>query len=150
MSSVPMIASNTDVVLTSAPIERSWIRAGNPTARNAVLSKSADGTASTLVWDCSAGTFEWHYEIDETIYFLEGEAVIGDRHGPARTFRAGDVLFLPRGAVCDWHVPTYVRKVAFCRRTQPWIFGFVLRAAGRIQRTLMPRSTPVQGFANAG
>ncbi|MGU3536578.1 cupin domain-containing protein [Methylobacterium sp. A54F] len=150
MPTMPMIPSVTNVELRSAPIEPSWIREGSPQARNATLSRSADGTASTLVWDCTAGRFDWHYEIDETIYFLEGEATISDGHGPARTFRAGDVLFLPRGAVCHWHVETYVRKVAFCRRTLPWSFGFALRAFGRLQRTLLRRSPrPVGGFLEA-
>jgi hypothetical protein len=40
------------------PIERSWIRAGNPQACNAVLSRSVDRRASTMIWDCTAGKFE--------------------------------------------------------------------------------------------
>ncbi|TGD99501.1 cupin domain-containing protein [Methylobacterium nonmethylotrophicum] len=131
-----MIASLTSVELSPAPIEPSWIRDGNPVARNATLSRSADGLASTLVWDCTAGKFDWIYDIDETIYFLEGSATISDGHSPARTFGPGDVLFLPRGAVCHWHVETYVRKVAFCRRTQPWAIGFMMRAIGKIGRML--------------
>ncbi|WP_370875537.1 cupin domain-containing protein [Methylobacterium amylolyticum] len=137
-----MIASVTSVDLRSAPIEPSWIHAGEPQARNATLSRSADGLASTLVWDCTAGTFEWHYDIDETIYFLEGSATISDGHGPAKTFTAGDVLFLPRGAVCHWHVESYVRKVAFCRRTQPKLVGLAMRAIGKAQRIFKRGSAP--------
>lgn len=139
MPTPPMIPSVTSVDLRPAPIEPSWIRAGNPTARNITLSKSADGLASTLVWDCTAGTFDWHYDIDETIYFLEGSATISDGHAPARTFVAGDVLFLPKGAVCHWQVDTYVRKVAFCRRTQPKIVGIAMRAFGRLRRMMRRR-----------
>lgn len=135
-----MVASVTNVDLRAAPIEPSWILEGAPHARNAVLSRSADGLASTLVWDCTAGKFQWFYDIDETIYFLEGSATISDGHGAPRTFTAGDVLFLPKGAVCHWHVEDYVRKVAFCRRTTPWLVGFAVRAAGRLRRTLLPRS----------
>lgn len=149
MSITPMIPSVTTVELRSAPIEQSWIREGAPAARNAVLSKSADGLASTLVWDCTAGRFEWHYDIDETIYFLEGSATIDDRRGTVKTFTAGDVLFLPRGAVCDWHVESYVKKVAFCRRTQPKAIAFVMRALAKVQRSFKRSPAPALGFAEA-
>jgi hypothetical protein len=129
-----MIASGTDQVLQPAPIEPSWIHAGDPQARNALLSRSADDTASTMVWDCTAGEFEWHYSIDETIYFIEGAAVISDGHSPPRRFVAGDVLFLPKGTVAHWHIESYVRKVAFCRRTQPAAVYLCLRAGRKAKR----------------
>ncbi|GJD82666.1 cupin domain-containing protein [Methylobacterium haplocladii] len=145
-----MIPSVTTVELAPAPIEPSWIREGNPMARNATLSSGADGMASTLIWDCTAGKFEWIYDIDETIYFLEGSATISDGHGPAKTFGPGDVLFLPRGAVCHWHVETYVRKVAFCRKTQPWLMTFPLRAFGKIKRILTGKNTAKPGGFQVG
>ncbi|GJE56803.1 hypothetical protein EKPJFOCH_3311 [Methylobacterium thuringiense] len=134
VATIPMIPSVTSVDLRAAPIEPSWIRKGNPLARNATLSRSADGLASTLVWDCTAGEFQWIYEIDETIYFLEGSATISDGHNPPKTFGPGDVLFLPRGAVCHWHVESYVKKVAFCRRTLPKTVGLGMRAFARLVR----------------
>ena len=42
-------------------------------ARVKSLSRSGDDTAWTDIWDCTAGTFEWRYEIDETVHILEGE-----------------------------------------------------------------------------
>ena len=149
-TSKPMIASLTSVELKAAPIEPSWVQEGNPVARNATLSRSADGLASTLVWDCTAGKFQWIYDIDETIYFLEGSATISDGHSPAKTFGPGDVLFLPRGAVCHWHVESYVRKVAFCRRTVPWSVGFVMRALGKIGRMVKPGSARGNGGFQVG
>jgi len=129
-----MIPSATDIELKPAPITSSWVREGHPEARNAVLSKSADGTAMTILWDCTAGKFDWTYDIDETIYFIEGSAVIGAGHSPPRRFGPGDVLFLPHGAVAHWHVEQYVRKVAFCRKTQPKLVTFGMRAARRLSR----------------
>src|ERR1700761_7613770 len=102
LSSVAMIASATDVALQPAPITPSWVRAGRPRANNAILSRSTDGMATTIVWDCTAGEFEWTYNIDETIYFLEGSAIISDGVSPPRRFGPGDVLFLPRGSVAYW------------------------------------------------
>jgi uncharacterized cupin superfamily protein len=129
-----MVASKTDRPLSPAPIEKSWIRAGNPQARNVVLSRSADGTATTILWECTAGEFDWTYNIDETIYFIEGEATIGDGCSPPRRFLAGDVLFLPSGTVAHWRVDSYVRKVAFCRQTQPAVIVFGLRVRRKLKR----------------
>ncbi|WP_298964916.1 cupin domain-containing protein [uncultured Methylobacterium sp.] len=139
MSVPPIVYSPTDVPLVPAPINPGWIRAGTPQARNTVLSRSEDETTSTILWDCTAGEFVWHYDIDETIYFLEGAAIIGDATNPPRRFVAGDVLFLPKGAVADWKVESYVRKVAFCRRVQPRIVGQALRVAGTAKRLLTGR-----------
>lgn len=120
VATIPMIPSVTSVDLRAAPIEPSWIRKGNPLARNATLSRSADGLASTLVWDCTAGEFQWIYEIDETIYFLEGSATISDGHNPPKTFGPGDVLFLPRGPCATGMSRATSRRspsaVAPCRR----------------------------------
>ncbi|MER2263700.1 cupin domain-containing protein [Methylobacterium oxalidis] len=149
MPTTPIIPSVTTVELKPAPIEASWIREGRPAARNATLSRSADGQASTLVWDCTAGTFDWFYDIDETIYFLEGSATISDGHAPAKTYRAGDVLFLPQGAVCHWHVESYVRKVAFCRRVQPKAVTLAVRVLGRLKRTLSRKQARNSGFLEA-
>jgi uncharacterized cupin superfamily protein len=131
-----MIASTTEVALGPAPITASWVREGNPQARNALLSRSADGTAFTVLWDCTAGKFEWTYSIDETIYFLEGAAIIDDGHSPPRRFVAGDVLFLPCGTVAHWHVEEYVRKIAFCRSTLPKVLELGFRASRKLKRMI--------------
>jgi uncharacterized cupin superfamily protein len=145
VSTTPMIPSVTTGDLRSAPIEPSWIHEGMPIARNTMLSRSADRLAWTLVWDCTAGKFEWHYDIDETIHFLEGSATISDGINPAKTFVAGDVLFIPRGAVCHWHVESYVRKVAFCRQTQPKYLALALRAFNKVKKMLRRKSSPTVG-----
>ena len=55
------------VDLNPSPIHPSWILEGNPVARNRLISSSADGTASALIWDCTAGRFNWFYDVDETV-----------------------------------------------------------------------------------
>jgi hypothetical protein len=54
------------------------------------------------------------------------------RYGP------GDVIFFRDGAHAKWHVEGRVRKLAFCRTTQPEMLGLALRVFSRIKRTLMP------------
>jgi uncharacterized cupin superfamily protein len=126
------------VNLTPRPIEPSWIIEGKPDAQWCVLSKSADGLASTMVWECSEGKFNWYYDFDETILILEGSIVLeNDTMSPTR-YGPGDVIFFKDGAHARWHVEGRVRKLAFCRKTQPVLLGFALRAFSRIKRTLLP------------
>ena len=129
------------VNLTPRPIERSWIIAGNPVAQCCVLSKSADGLASTMVWECSEGKFNWYYDFDETILILEGSIVLeNDTMDPTR-YGPGDVIFFKEGAHARWHVEGRVRKLAFCRKTQPVLLGLALRVFSRLKRTLLPAGT---------
>src|SRR5437763_16860346 len=98
MQTKPAIVSELNVMLKDAPINPNWIKEGHPRARNTVLSQSADGTASTILWDCTAGKFDWTYTFDETIYFLEGGVTIDDGHAGARYFQAGEVIYFPTGS----------------------------------------------------
>jgi uncharacterized cupin superfamily protein len=146
--------ANLVVDLTPRPIEPSWIIEGNPAAQCSVLSTSADGLASTMIWQCSEGKFSWHYDFDETILILEGSIVLeNDTMRPTR-YGPGDVIFFKDGAHAKWHVEGHVRKLAFCRRTQPVILGLALRVIAKIKRTLMPagkrQPTSLLGSARRG
>src|SRR5579872_6463730 len=126
------------VDLTPRPIEQSWIIEGSPEASSCVLSRSADGFASTIVWHCTEGKFNWFYDVDETILILEGSIVLeSDTMKPMR-YGPGDVIFFRDGAHAKWHVEGHVKKLAFCRKTQPVWLGFALRVVGKIRRMLMP------------
>lgn len=103
------------IVLNPAPINPGWILEGHPMARNQLISSSADGTANTFIWDCTAGRFNWFYGVDETIYVIEGGVVVKDPSGAVRRLSAGDTIFFPAGSRAEWHVENYIRKIAFCR-----------------------------------
>jgi uncharacterized cupin superfamily protein len=142
MSRAMIETTNLVVNLTPKPIVPSWIIEGNPVAQWCVLSKSADGLASTMVWECSEGKFNWYYDFDETVLILEGSIVLeNDAMRPTR-YVAGDVIFFKNGAHARWHVEGRVRKLAFCRTTQPFLLGFALRAINKIKRTLTPSAKP--------
>ena len=138
MSRALIETTNLRVNLTPRPIDPSWIIEGDPQAQSCVLSKSADGLASTMVWECSEGKFNWYYDFDETILILEGSIVVESDAMPATRYVAGDVIFFRDGAHARWHVEGRVRKLAFCRKTQPVMVGFALRVFSRIRRTLLP------------
>ena len=109
----------------AAPIRSSWILDGEPVARVALLSSSADGTASTYYWDCTAGRFNWYYSFDETLHILEGSVTLKAPSGTSRLVVAGDTIFFPAGAQAEWTVDKYIRKLAFCRTPLP---GYLISA----------------------
>jgi hypothetical protein len=130
--------ANTASSMKPSPIERSWIIEGTPNAQLSFLSKSADGQAWTVVWQCSEGKFHWYYDIDETILILEGSIVIESDGMPPTRYGPGDVIFFKDGAHAKWHVEGHVRKLAFCRKTQPVLVNVAMRFLSKLKRTLMP------------
>src|SRR6202012_4296028 len=124
MSRALIETGNLVVNLTPRPIEPSWIIEGNPLAQWHVLSRSADGLASTMVWECSEGRFNWYYDFDETVLILEGSIVLESDGMPPTRYIAGDVIFFKDGAHAKLHVEGHVKKIAFCRKTFPVCFGF--------------------------
>src|SRR6201991_2853962 len=126
------------VKLAPRPIEPSWIIEGNPVAQCCVLSRSDDGLASTMVWECSEGRFNWYYDFDETIMILEGSIVLESDGMPPTRYTAGDVIFFKDGAHAKWHVEGRVKKLAFCRKTSPVWFGFALRVFLKLRKIFLP------------
>ena len=74
---LPLIEScHAKVDLKPSPIEPSWIIEGNPEARLHVLSISKDRAATTGIWSCTGGKFDWYYNADETSIILEGSILL--------------------------------------------------------------------------
>jgi hypothetical protein len=48
------------------------------------------------------------------------------------------VIFFKDGAHAKWHVEGRVRKLAFCRKTQPVWFGFALRVFLKLKKIMLP------------
>ena len=95
------------------PIPQNWILDGTPTARRKQLVGSSDDLASTHMWDCTAGRFNWYYGSDEAIYVLEGSVIVEDEAGVKRRLGPGDTFLFPAGTRFHWTVPHYIRKLAF-------------------------------------
>jgi uncharacterized cupin superfamily protein len=124
------------LILEPAPIDPSWILSGNPVAHAKVLSRSADDSALTSVWDCTAGTFRWNFGWDETVIIIEGEVEVTGDDGEVRSIGIGEVGYFPAGTSSTWHVPVYVRKIAVCRRAMPFPFVIALRLAAAVKTAL--------------
>ncbi len=131
MSDFGLLMSRPDVKLEPAPIHPDWILEGAPHARYRMLFRSQDGTSSTVIWDCTAGMFNWYYNCDETIQVMEGGVVFTTKAG-TQEVGPGDVVFFPAGTHAVWQVDHYVRKVAFLRHPLPWPAGFALRVWRRL------------------
>lgn len=105
--------ANNPYGLLSDPIHPEWILEGNPTARRRRLAGSSDQMASTHMWDCTAGRFNWYYGSDEVIYVVEGSVDVEDASGLRRRLEPGDTFLFPAGTMFHWTVPRYIRKIAF-------------------------------------
>jgi len=138
-----------NVELSPCPIHPDWVIEGAPIARNFVLSRSADAAASTLIWDCTAGRFNWYYDIDETVYVLEGGVTVTDDAGVVHRLDPGDTAFFPAGSHAVWHVESYIRKVAFCRNPVPAPLMFAARVFRKLAR-MSGLSRPASGPAMFG
>jgi uncharacterized cupin superfamily protein len=135
MATEATIRSGTSAAqFVSNPIRQEWILEGTPLARLELLSSSADGTASTYIWDCTAGRFNWFYGFDETFHVLEGAVTLKGPSGSTRRVVAGDTVFFPAGSSAEWTVDAYVRKLAFCRTPLPPMLTVARSIVRRLKR----------------
>jgi hypothetical protein len=133
--SEPILRIDADVAeLEPDPIPADWILDGAPQARANKLVTSRDWSSTIVVWECTPGSFKWHYCKDETIHFLSGEAFMIDDRGEEHRFGAGDIAFFPAGTACSWRVTEHIRKVAVIRETMWRPLGFVLKMSKKILR----------------
>jgi uncharacterized cupin superfamily protein len=122
------------VTLESSSISPDWILAGTPEARNKVLARSHDRTSWIVVWECTAGRFNWHYGEDETIVVISGEVFITNEKGEEKRLGPGDMAFFPAGSSCIWRVVDRVKKVAILRQDLPPPLGIGVRAWHKLLR----------------
>ena len=133
-SIVMTIPANVD--LDPEPLPSEWILSGTPVARSKILVRSRDWTSSVVVWDCTAGSFTWHYSQDETIFVISGEAFLLLENGSERRFGPGEVGFFPAGTTCTWRVAQSIRKVAVLRESMWRPLGLCLKVWKKLLRTL--------------
>ena len=129
-----------DVALEPSPIDPTWILDGMPMARDGRWTQSLDGTTTHWVWDCTTGTFNWHFALEETVQILEDEVTVSSADQPPRTLRAGDAAVFPAHAWAQWHIPRYVRKHAVLRPHAPRPIRIPMRVHGAVASAMRPRS----------
>jgi uncharacterized cupin superfamily protein len=137
MSSVILMATvaSMNLEVEPRPITPDWVSSGTPMSRTKSLARSRDWTANIVVWECTAGSFLWHYSQDETLFVVSGEAFISNENGTERRLGPGDFGFFPAGSSCLWRVPDVVRKIAIVRETMWRPLGFCLKAWKKLLRS---------------
>lgn len=117
-------AANVQRPLEPMPVPPDWIREGNPVATATMLTESRDKRYRSGIWECTAGTFDWHFALDEIVHILEGEVIV--TYDDKRLhLKPGDVAHFPAGTSTLWHVPDRVRK--FFTHREPHTVERVLR-----------------------
>lgn len=134
MSESIVLAAAAEADLNLEPIPNAWISGGSPVASSKKLAKSADFTSYVMVWECTPGTFTWHYNKDETLVVVSGEVFITDGEKPERRLGPGDWAFFPGGSSAHWRVTQTVRKVAVLRETMPRPLGMAVRVTKAVLR----------------
>lgn len=118
----------------TVPILPSWILSGTPVTRSKNVVRSHDWTSNIVVWECTAGSFNWRYCKDEVVIVISGEAFITNEKGEERRLGQGDLAFFPAGSSSTWRVPEGVRKIAVLRETMWRPLGFGLKVWKKLLR----------------
>jgi uncharacterized protein len=123
------------------PLNPGWVTEGKPGSRSKTLSVSKDRLSDVMLWECTAGQFNWHFVRDEVIFALSGEAFIIEADGSERRMAPGDVAFFPAGTSCSFRVDDHFRKVAVLRETMTRPEGYVLKVWKKLLRIAFPFTT---------
>jgi uncharacterized cupin superfamily protein len=138
------IAKNLEQVeLLDAPIPPSWIISGVPRARAGAIAHGADGWASSVVWEGTAGSFRWQFGWEETVVILEGSVRVIAQTGEEKILKAGDAAFFGQGTSSVWHIDSYLKKVAFTRNRVP---AYVRKPLSALQSVRTGIRTVVHSF----
>ena len=76
-------------------------------------------------------------------------SLLSTRRPKPTKFGPGDVVFFKKGAHAKWHVQGRVRKLAFCRTTQPKLIGLAVRVMNKLQRMFFPQVQPSGSLLDA-
>ena len=123
-----------EVELEPEPFPPGWVVSGSPQARCKKVVRSHDRTSHIVVWDCTPGSFKWHYGMDETIVIISGEAFMVNEKGEERRFGPGDMGFFPAGTSCTWRITEHLRKVGVLRESMGRPLGLCLKAWHKLLR----------------
>jgi uncharacterized cupin superfamily protein len=131
-SIVMLTPANVD--LDPEPFPPGWVVSGSPQARCKKVARSYDRTSHIVVWDCTPGSFKWHYGMDEAIVVISGEAFMINDKGVERRFGPGDLGFFPAGTSCTWRITQPLRKVGILKESMWGPLGLAVKAWHKLLR----------------
>ena len=134
------------VELHLGPMSPNSVLSGAPKSGARILTSSHDGNSIVWVWECTPGSFVWHYGEDETVYIISGEVFISTGTGEERRLGEGDMAVFPGGISCNWRVTQPIKKIAITRKDLPRLLGFAVRAGHKLVRTMGLRQAAGQAI----
>jgi len=129
-------ATLAEVELEPSQIPSNWILDGSPKTRSKMLMRTHDWTSNIVVWECTSGSYRWHYSQDEALFVLSGEGFMTNEKGEERRFGPGDMGFFPAGTTCTWRHPDRFRKVAVLKESMWRPLGFCFKAWSKLLRVM--------------
>jgi len=129
-----LVATPATVELEPEPIPPDWIVTGSPVARCKKMVRSHDRTSHIVIWDCTPGSFKWHYCMDEALIIISGEAFMTNEKGEERRFGPGDLGFFPAGTSCTWRITEQLRKVGVLKESLWRPLGLAVKAWHKLLR----------------
>jgi uncharacterized cupin superfamily protein len=109
-----------------------WDFAGSRAAQVTMLHHSADGAATTYLWDCTPGRLSFSCPREWTIYVAHGGLVVQDECGFHNHLTVGSSALFPAGVRADWILDQHARLLVFCRDPLPRLY----RLSGWLNRLL--------------
>ncbi len=134
MSKSIVMATPAAIELDPEPLPPEWILSGNPEARGKMLVRSHDWSSTLVVWNCTSGSFRWHFSQDEVIFVISGAAFLLNDDGSERRFGAGELGFFPAGTTCKWRIDDHFLKIAVLRETMWRPLGLCLKVWNKLLR----------------
>ncbi len=93
------------------PISTDELIEGEPVQRGHMYYDNKDTGLCAGVWDCTPMTGKMEpYSVNEFMHVLEGDVTIVHEDGSELTVSAGESFVIPKGTICSWKQPNYIRK----------------------------------------
>lgn len=68
------------------------------------------GVYDWATWEKEISEFPWTYQMMETCYIIDGEAIVTPDGGEPVKIERGDLVIFPKGMSCTWKIIEPVEK----------------------------------------
>lgn len=68
------------------------------------------GVFDWATWEKEISEFPWTYQMTETCYIIDGEAIVTPDDGEPVTIERGDLVIFPKGMSCTWKIIEAIEK----------------------------------------
>ncbi len=129
------------------PIPPGSLESGEPVQRGHVYYNDENLGLMAGVWDCTAFTGKMEpYDVNEFMLLLEGSLTMILEDGSEVVINAGDAFVIPKGLVCQWKQPGYLRKFFVIFDDASGVLADNLDTVGIILPKADGALTPVEGL----